>query len=174
MSVPARPLSAQTKAGLWLALAVGLADQASKWLILDFFANQGFRHVEITPFFNLVLARNPGISFGMFGAVGAYSSEILIVVTLVIMVALAVWLRRAETRMTALGLGAVIGGAVGNVIDRFRFGGVTDFLDLHILGYHWPAFNVADSAIVLGALALIWESLFLSGDRATDGTQEDQ
>jgi signal peptidase II len=78
-------------------------------------------------------------------------------------VALGVWLYKAETRVTALALGLIIGGALGNVIDRVQFGAVVDFLDFHMMGYHWPAFNVADSGICIGAAMLILESLFQPG-----------
>ena len=155
--------------GLALASGVLAADQISKWLILGLFSDATQPYFEITPFFNIVLAWNRGISFGMFGDAGEHGDTVLIVMTLAIATGLAVWLMRAETRLSALALGAIIGGAIGNVIDRFRFGAVTDFLDLHVLGYHWPAFNVADSAIVIGAVMLMWESLFLSGESLTNG-----
>jgi signal peptidase II len=74
-------------------------------------------------------------------------------------------MKKAETRLAALSLAAIIGGALGNVIDRVRFGAVVDFLDFHVLGYHWPAFNVADSAITVGAAILILESLFNKGEK---------
>ena len=158
--------------GRWLGWAVAAAilvsDQISKWLILDLFSDATQSYFEITPFFNIVLAWNPGISFGMFGDAGEHGDTVLIVLTLAIAVGLAVWLMRAETRLSALALGLIIGGAIGNVIDRFRFGAVTDFLDLHVLGYHWPAFNVADSAIVIGAVVLMWESLFMVGESPTN------
>ena len=154
--------------GWGLAAAVLVSDQISKYLILGLFQDADQPYFAITPFFNIVLAWNRGISFGMFGNAGAYSVEILIGLTVVIAVALAVWLMRSETRMSAAALGLIIGGAVGNVIDRFRFGAVTDFLDVHVLGYHWPAFNVADSAIVIGAAPLIWESLFDGGESPTN------
>jgi len=162
------------KAAFGLAFVILVADQISKWLILGLFQGADQTHFEITPFFNIVLAWNPGISFGMFGNLGAYSVEILIALTILISIALSVWLMRAETRWTTLGLGAIVGGAVGNLIDRFRFGAVTDFLDVHVLGYHWPAFNIADSAIVLGAMALIWESLFVGAESPTNVDPEDK
>lgn len=161
--------SARKMLGWGLAAAILVSDQISKWLILGLFSDATRPYFEITPFFNIVLAWNRGISFGMFGDAGEHGDTVLIVMTLAIATGLAVWLMRAETRLSALALGAIIGGAVGNVIDRFRFGAVTDFLDLHVLGYHWPAFNVADSAIVIGAVMLMWESLFLSGESPTNG-----
>ncbi|HEY9079248.1 signal peptidase II [Magnetovibrio sp.] len=159
---------AARQVGWGLAVAILIADQISKWLILGLFSDATRPYFEITPFFNIVLAWNRGISFGMFGNAGEHGDTILIVLTLAIAVGLSVWLTRAESRLSALALGSIIGGAVGNVIDRFRFGAVTDFLDLHVLGYHWPAFNVADSAIVIGAAMLMWESLFLGSESPTN------
>ncbi len=162
MSNSAEQLKMARQMGWFIAVAVFVADQVSKWLILNLFQESTQPYYEITPFFNIVLAWNPGISFGMFGDIGDYGPTILIVLSLVISVALAVWLSKAETRISAWAFGAIIGGALGNVIDRYRFGAVTDFLDVHVLGYHWPAFNVADSAIVVGAGLVVWESLFAS------------
>jgi len=154
--------------GWTVAGAILVADQISKYLILGLFSDAARPYFEITPFFNIVLAWNRGISFGMFGDSGEHGDTVLIVLTLAIAIGLAVWLMRAETRLSAVSLGLIIGGAIGNLIDRFRFGAVTDFLDLHVLGYHWPAFNVADSAIVIGAVVLMWESLFMSGESPTN------
>lgn len=145
--------------GVIVAISVFIADQLSKWAILGLFV-EGPRVIEVTSFFNIVLAWNRGISFGMFGASGEAGRWVLVGLAIVISAFLAVWLMKADTRFTALGLALIIGGAVGNVIDRARFGAVIDFLDFYAWGYHWPAFNVADSAIVVGAAALILESLF--------------
>ena len=150
---------AYVRPGVIVALSVFVADQVSKWAILDLFA-QGPRVIEVTSFFNIVLAWNRGISFGMFGASGETGRWVLIVLAIVISAFLAVWMVKADTRFTALGLALIIGGAIGNVIDRVRLGAVVDFLDFYAWGYHWPAFNVADSAIVVGAAALILETLF--------------
>ena len=173
MSVSAEQLKKAKALGWTVAVAIFVADQISKWLILNLFQDSMQRYFEITPFFNIVLAWNPGISFGMFGDVGDHGPTILIVLSLVISVALAVWLTKAETRLSALAIGALIGGALGNVIDRFRFGAVTDFLDVHVLGYHWPAFNVADSAIVVGAALIVWESLFAKPAQDDNNEQAD-
>ncbi|MBF0248466.1 MAG: signal peptidase II [Alphaproteobacteria bacterium] len=153
--------------GWGLALAILAADQVSKWAILDYFAAAPANIVGVTPYFNIVLAWNPGISFGMFGAGGDVGRWILVALAAVICGVLGRWLMRAETRFAALSLGAIIGGAVGNVIDRVRFGAVVDFLDVHVLGYHWPAFNVADGAITVGATVLILESLFAASKTPT-------
>ena len=151
------------RVGLLIALLVLAADQVSKWWILAV-VMQPPAVIEVTPFLNIVLAWNRGISFGLFngGGQGAATWP-FIAVSLAIAVFLVIWLARAERRWTAAALGLLIGGAVGNVIDRFRFGAVVDFLDLHVGVYHWPAFNLADSAIVIGATFLFLETLFGGG-----------
>ncbi|PCI39603.1 MAG: signal peptidase II [Rhodospirillaceae bacterium] len=162
------PLSLK-RLGWALAAIVFVADQISKFLILDLFSS-GPQAVQVWSFFNLVMAWNPGVSFGMFGAIGAWGPWILVAITAIISVVLAVWLGRAENRLTAVSLGLILGGAVGNIIDRVRFGAVVDFLDVHVMGYHWPAFNVADSAITVGAVFLILESLFYSSEKPKTDT----
>ena len=114
---------------------------------------------------------NRGVSFGLFNNDSPYNALILSIVAVVISGLLLIWLARARQPMLAYGLGAVIGGAIGNLIDRVRFGAVADFLDFHIWGYHWPAFNVADSAITIGVAVLIVDSLFgvTEGRRKTEG-----
>ena len=144
--------------GLTLATAIFVLDQLSKWWILtDVMSIPTV--IRITSFFNIVLAWNRGISFGMFDSGSPWSSWILIAVALVIVIFLSIWLMRGESMLSVLAIGSIIGGALGNVVDRIRFGAVVDFLDFHIGGSHWPAFNVADSAITLGAAALILEAL---------------
>jgi len=167
----------ETNLRAWKAYGWGLAvfavavDQISKFLIIQIFSDSVQPYYGITPFFNIVLAWNRGVSFGLFGGAGENGPLILIGLTLVIIGGLAVWLVKAETRFSAVGLGLIIGGALGNVIDRFRFGAVTDFLDLYVMGYHWPAFNFADSFVVVGAAALLLESFFVS-DESSPGSDE--
>jgi signal peptidase II len=141
--------------GLLLALVIILADQASKAMVLAMVDEP----VVVTPFFNLVLVWNRGVSFGMLDSGGIGTPWLLSGLALAVVVALVLWLRRVDQKLTAIGLGLVIGGALGNVIDRIRFGAVFDFLDFHLAGYHWPAFNVADSAIVIGAAVLLADGL---------------
>ena len=151
--------------GLAVALLVLVLDQASKALVLARLAPVA--PVELTPFLNLVVVWNPGVSFGMLGGVGAAGPWLLIGVALVITAGFLVWLAWSTERLHATALGLVIGGAVGNVIDRLRFGAVLDFVDLHLLGYHWPAFNVADAAITAGAVLLLGDGLLRRGERST-------
>lgn len=145
--------------GLTIAALVLLADQASKIALLERFGLRERSPVEVTPFFNLVAVWNYGISFGMLARDSNANRLFLIAIAGVILLMLYVWLRRAGRKRTALAIGMVMGGAVGNIIDRFRLGAVFDFLDVHAYGYHWPAFNVADSAICIGVLLLCLESL---------------
>jgi signal peptidase II len=149
--------------GLAVAAVVVVLDQLTKWAVLSWLD----RDVALTPFFNLVLVWNTGVSFGMFDSGGARAPWLLSGLALAVVVALLVWLQRVEHRLTAAGLGLIIGGAIGNVIDRMRFGAVVDFLDAHAFGWHWPAFNVADSAICIGAALLLVDGLLMHRHHST-------
>ncbi|WP_049974257.1 signal peptidase II, partial [Azospirillum sp. B4] len=146
MSMLTRVLGRFGIPGLLAAALILVADQASKAAILARFSEAG-DGVTLLPFFNLVLVWNHGVSFGLFNQGGATGTAMLIVLALVITAAMAVWMRRAGRLIEAVCAGMVIGGALGNVIDRLRLGAVVDFLDFHIAAWHWPAFNVADSGI---------------------------
>jgi signal peptidase II len=142
-----------------------LADQLTKWVLLARLA-PGERR-EVTEFFNLVLVFNKGAAFSFLAEAGGWQTPIL--VAFAIGAALIVsWLllRSRGRRMFCTGLALILGGALGNVIDRLRFGHVVDFLDLHAGGWHWPAFNVADSAITLGAALLILDGFTHHESRA--------
>ncbi len=144
--------------GVYLTALVALLDQASKWWVLnDLLA--GARFVRVNAFLNLRLSLNRGVTFGLFDHEEAWMPYILIGVATLILLLLLDWLRKAETLYAGFGLGLVMGGAIGNVIDRFRFGAVVDFLDFHILDYHWYTFNLADSAIVAGVALLLLENI---------------
>jgi signal peptidase II len=149
--------------GLVVAGVVIVLDQLTKLAILALLD----RAVEVTPFLNLVVVWNPGVSFGMFASAGALMPWLLSGLSLAVAVALGVWLRRVEHPLAAVALGLIIGGALGNVIDRVRFGAVVDFLDFHALGYHWPAFNAADSAICVGAGLLLVDGLLAPRRQST-------
>jgi signal peptidase II len=150
--------------GLVLAVAIFAADQASKSWLLDYLAVEGplgrGRFVELTGFFNLVVVWNRGVSFGMFAGDLDTARWVLAGIAVLVSAVLAVWLFRTRDGLVAIGLGCVIGGALGNVVDRVRYGAVFDFLDFHAFGYHWPAFNVADSGIFVGVAALLIDGLF--------------
>ena len=143
-----------------LALGVLALDQVTKWAALN--GLDPYEPVVVAPFFNLVLVWNRGVSFGMFAGAGASGPWLLTALAAAIGAFLIVWLYRETRAVTRLALWLVLAGAVGNLVDRVRFGAVVDFLDFHALGYHWPAFNVADSAIVIGAGLILLDSLVLS------------
>ena len=148
------------KPGLMAAVLVTALDQLSKWMILEI-VMQPPRIIPVTPFFNLVLVWNRGVSFGFLGQ---QSSEwlpwLLTALALAIVVALVWWLRRVTSGLMVLAISLVVGGALGNVVDRLRFGAVVDFLDFHAAGVHWPAFNAADSAITVGAAIILYDAIF--------------
>jgi signal peptidase II len=150
-----------------LAIAVVAADQLTKWLVLGAIRPGEVR--ELTPFFNMVLVFNKGAAFSFLAGAGGWQTPLLVGFALVaaIVVGVLIW-RHSAQRLFSAGLALILGGAVGNVIDRLRFGQVVDFLDVHALGWHWPAFNVADSGITVGALLLIVES-FLGDEKKRAG-----
>ena len=152
------------KLGLGVALAALILDQATKWLILVVAAMEPHEVIPITGFFNLVLTWNRGISFGLFNNDSGFNAWVLSIIALIIVGVLLNWLRKAENKKVAVSIGLIIGGALGNVIDRVLHVGVVDFLDVHISGYHWPAFNGADSFITVGAIMLVVDSLFSRSD----------
>lgn len=150
--------------GLVVAALLILSDQATKWWIITV-VMQPPGIIPVTPFFNLVMGWNRGISFGLFDGDSAVNVWILSLLALAIVAALVVWLRRVRGVWLASAIGLVIGGALGNVVDRLRFGAVADFLDFHVAGYHWPAFNVADSGITVGVTMLVLDSLFMGAEK---------
>jgi signal peptidase II len=147
--------------GLMIAAAIMILDQITKWVIIERVMSPP-RLIEVTGFFDLVMTWNRGVSFGMLNRESDWNVPLLTGLALVIVSGLLVWLRKATTPWIIWAIGLIIGGALGNVIDRLRFGAVADFLSFHLGGYYWPAFNLADSAISVGAGLLILDSLFLS------------
>jgi signal peptidase II len=148
--------------GLAAAVAVAVLDQLSKAAVLGFFAGRAFgAHERITPFFNLVLTYNRGMSFGLFNNGAGVNALLFSLVAASIVAVLVYWLSRVDSPFLAVAIGLVIGGAIGNVIDRVRFGAVVDFLDFYLGSWHWPAFNVADSAICIGVAAMLLDGLLL-------------
>lgn len=145
--------------GLVAALVVLVADQGSKWWILDVFRLSERGSVELLPVLNFTMVWNQGVTFGLFHSDTAAGPWILAGVALAVVVLLGVWLVRAESVLVAVALGAIAGGAVGNVIDRMRFGAVVDFIHAHAFGWSWYVFNVADAAIVCGVAALLLDGV---------------
>jgi signal peptidase II len=147
-------------------VAVIVLDQLTKWFFYDYLVTEGRRFVEVLSFFNLVTVWNYGVSFGMFNSGSAASAWIFALLALGIVALLVYWLWRSARMVPVLALSLVIGGALGNVIDRFRFGAVFDFLDFHAFGWHWPAFNIADAGITVGVAVLFVDSLFGEPDES--------
>lgn len=158
-----RPLERQAMA---LVAATLVADQVSKELLLRYLLKAGAIVPVIDDFFRLVIVWNPGVSFGILGGDRALPAWVLSGVAVVVCIGLFVWLRRTDRSLTGWGIGLVIGGAIGNVIDRARWGAVFDFADFHVRQWHWPAFNVADSAIVAGVGLMLIDSLIGEKRRA--------
>jgi signal peptidase II len=151
----------------WFALAVAIvaADRITKLAVLASFAPGEIR--PVTGFFNLVLVFNKGAAFSFLAGAPGWQLPLFAGFAAVASVVIAVLIvRNPAKRMFCAGLALILGGAVGNLIDRLRYGHVVDFVDLHAFGWHWPAFNVADSAITVGAALLILEGFLHREDRA--------
>lgn len=150
------------RSGLIAALGALIVDQASKLWLLHIFEIGRRGAVRVTSFFDLVLAWNTGISYGWFQNEGALAQAILLGVKALAVILLAVWMARSQTRLATIGLGLIIGGAIGNGIDRLLYGAVVDFALLHAeIGgktYNWYVFNLADVAIVAGVIGLLYDS----------------
>jgi signal peptidase II len=157
-------LTPTLRLGVIAAVITLILDQASKLWLLRVFHLAELGVVKITPFFDLVLAWNVGISFGWFQSDSPAAQISLMVVKAVAVIVLAIWMVRSRTLLATLALGLIIGGAIGNAIDRFVYGAVVDFALFHIeLGgqtYNWYVFNLADVAIVVGVIALLYDSFF--------------
>ena len=140
-----------------LAAAIIVADFATKAWVLAVF--RPFEQIEVTGFFNLVLVFNTGAAFSFLANAGGWQKWFFVILALGISGWLIVMIRQhAAERLQPTAFALVLGGALGNVIDRVRFGMVVDFLDFHLAGWHWPAFNVADSAITVGVALLLWHA----------------
>ena len=156
-------MTSHLRLGLIAAISVLVLDQASKFWLLKVFDIGHRGAVKVTPFFDLVLALNPGISFGWFQNDSPTAQLILILIKAAAVVILAVWMVRSRTLIATIALGLIIGGAIGNAVDRFAYGAVVDFALFHVqIGgntFNWYVFNLADVAIVAGVAALLYDSL---------------
>ncbi len=158
--------------GIVTALLAFLLDQGSKLLLLHgfgFMDNQPGDGVDVLPFFNLVMVWNPGVSYGLFPAQGIWGTLLLGLFSAVAISALSWWMWRVDRRILAIGLGLVVGGALGNLVDRLAYGAVADFFHFHAFGYDWYVFNVADVAITFGVIALLYDALIKS-EKGADTT----
>ncbi len=147
-----------------VAALIGVAaDQASKWALLEVVGlRENPRNIRVLPVFDIVMWWNHGTSFSLFRTGEAWGPYVFSIAALAIIVLLVLWLSRIVSPILAAALGAVIGGALGNVVDRLRFGAVADFFYAHLGEYGWPAFNIADSLIVVGIGVLVFDGMFLS------------
>ena len=144
--------------GLGCALVIIILDQISKYYVMENILNE-YGAISFTSFFNLVRAWNTGVSFSMLNNYGNVGAWLLSGTALFIVIMLLFWLKKEGNRLVQVALGMIMGGALGNVIDRVRFGAVFDFLDVHIGDSHWPAFNAADSFICIGAALIVLEAV---------------
>ncbi|PPR10129.1 MAG: Lipoprotein signal peptidase [Alphaproteobacteria bacterium MarineAlpha11_Bin1] len=144
--------------GFSISALVVLCDQASKYWIVHNVMEPPQR-IEVSPFLNIVMVWNKGASFGLFSSQSPWTQVLLGGLALTICIFLVKWLKNAKNLCLATSLGLVIGGAVGNVIDRVIYRAVADFLDFHAGGFHWPAFNIADVAITTGIIILLFDCL---------------
>jgi signal peptidase II len=155
-------MTSPLRAGVIAAIATLVIDQASKLWLLNVFDIARRGAVKVTPFFDLVLAWNIGISFGWLQNEGQLAQITLMAVKAVAVIALAIWMARSRTLLATLALGLIIGGAIGNAIDRFVYGAVVDFALFHVeiggKALNWYVFNLADVAIVAGVAALLYDS----------------
>ena len=143
---------------LFITIVVIVFDQASKWLMMSWLSL--YETVAVMPYFNLTMAHNEGAAFSFLAQAGGWQRWFFIGLALIISVLLLVWLAKLKPteKLEAISLSLILGGAIGNVIDRISYGYVVDFIDLYIGQNHWPVFNIADSAICIGAILLIADS----------------
>jgi signal peptidase II len=158
-------LSAAAILGFSAALITLILDQATKLYTLFVFDLPLKEPVVLTPFVNLIVVWNRGISYGLFQQDGDLGRWLLIGVSILASIGLSFWIRRTKAKLLALSLGLIVGGAMGNVIDRLAYGAVFDFIQFHIGDWSWYVFNVADAAIVAGVIGLLYDSFILEGRR---------
>lgn len=167
----APPERGTATAWLWLSLVVLAADQATKWVVTREF--ELFESVAVNPYLDITLLHNTGAAFSFLAGAGGWQRWLFIGLGVVVSIVILFWLRRLPARgqsWLAIGLSLVVGGALGNVIDRVHYGYVIDFIHVHYQDAYFPAFNVADSAITVGAACLIIDALFFSGREGQGGS----
>lgn len=163
------------KSGLLLAAVIFILDQLSKyWVVHQFWPGQGCEpfykaisykcHYVVTPFMDLTMAWNTGISYGLFSDYGVTGQILLIAFSLLAVIGFTIWLFRAQSLLLAISIALVIGGALGNAVDRVLYDAVADFVSLHAFGFYWYIFNLADVAIVAGAAGLMYDLFFGAKD----------
>ena len=156
-------------AALWVALLTIALDQAHKWWMILIYQIKLGERIYVTPFMDWVYILNKGISYSLFSLDSAMGQFLLAAFAVTVAIAMWVWLARSGTsRLMGWSLGLIIGGAIGNAIDRITLGGVADFFSLHAFGYYWYVFNIADVAIVAGVVGLLYDSLTASRNPAAN------
>lgn len=153
--------------GFAIAAVVFLCDQLLKFYFIYGLALPE-RPIDVLPFFKLVMVWNQGVSFGMFASDEASRRWVLIVVSLAIVVYLVYWLKSLESKLLITAIGLIIGGAIGNIVDRMVWGAVADFFYFYYEEWFWPAFNIADSAIFIGVVILCWDSIVGTPSKTDD------
>jgi len=148
-----------TKLGLSIALIIFLIDQGHKWLMILGLGLKSGDVITLTPFLDVVMVWNKGISYGLFQQHSAIGRGVLLAIALVTCLILIIWLARTSHALVAFGLGFLIGGALGNALDRLIHGAVADFFSLHAFGFYWYVFNIADMAVVAGVALLLYDSI---------------
>lgn len=151
--------------GVIMMICVFCIDQLSKYWILNIVHLPGKGSIEVLPFFNLTMVWNKAITFGMLGQLGVLGPIIFTIMASLIALGLFIWMLRSYKWWVTLSLGAIVGGAIGNIVDRVRFGAVVDFIHLHVAGWSWYVFNIADSAIVCGVAILLADAFFQWGKK---------
>lgn len=159
--------------GAAVALLGFLSDRLSKWWLIDIFKIEERVVVPVLPFFDLVMAWNKGISYGLFQADTGLGRAILAGFAILVCLVLSGWLAKVHNRLMAVSLGLIIGGAVGNIYDRIVFGAVADFFSLHGFGFYWYIFNVADVWIAFGVGLMIYDTFFPTGEKGEAGDGQD-
>jgi signal peptidase II len=141
-----------------IAILVIILDVITKMIIVKQVAHHEI--IKVLPFINIVHIKNKGAAFGLFAGLG---NIFFIIISIIAILFIVYYLRTVQKRMEIISLSLVLGGAVGNFIDRIRLGKVTDFIDFHVNSWHWPSFNVADSALTVGIILFLWANIFGSG-----------
>jgi signal peptidase II len=159
-------LSTAAILGFSAALITLVLDQASKLYTLFVYDLPVKEPAEIAPFINLIVVWNRGISYGLFQQNSELGRWALVAISILASICLGIWIRRTTAKLLAASLGLIVGGAIGNAIDRMAYGAVFDFIQFHVGSWSWYVFNVADAAIVAGVAGLLYDSFVLEGRRA--------
>ena len=155
--------------GLAAVIVAFAADQAHKYWMLEVYRIAERRVVEVTSFFNLVMAWNPGVSYGLFAQHSTMGRLVLIGISLAAVIGLFIWMAHCFTRLSGLSIGLIIGGALGNLTDRIMLGAVADFFQFHYAGFYWYVFNIADVAIVAGVIGVLLDWMTQPNTETTPG-----